>query len=45
MKTSRSVLQDFSLQSKYEQVTKISLLKSKAVLTFKHVYLQTIILD
>ena len=36
-----SVLQDFSLQNKYEQITKTSVLKSKAVLTFKHVYLQT----
>ena len=36
-----SVLQDFSLQNKYEQITKTSVLKSKAVLTFKHTYLQT----
>ena len=36
-----SVLQEFSLQNKYEQITKYSGLKSKAVLTFKHTYLQT----
>ena len=36
-----SVLQDFSLQNKYEQITKVSVLKSKDVLTFKHAYLQT----
>ena len=31
----------FPLQNKYEQITKISALKSKPVLTFKHTYLQT----